>query len=381
MPYGKLRGEEKDWAKRVCGAPRAWPTLCFVRGMKTSSFLAASLVALSSLGTVGCSAPVDGATDDEVIGGDAEALTMSWPTVRRGDINQDVTTVQYLLKGRGISVTLDGSYGTATETAVKNFQRSRGLAADGIVGTSTWAALIQTVSSGSRGGAVEAVQYLLKNRYAQALTVSGTFDSATAAKTTSFQQSRCLTTDGVVGSLTWNALIGRTTNCGGGGTGGASGSSSSAPAASGPAARLLAAHRAGTVTLWNQTFGRWDGADPLSNMTDAAAGRAAKRSCYGTAPCGSVYVQSGLLNGVAALRERYGYRFFVTTIAGGSHSSGSYHYAGRAFDVDEVNGTRINGNSSVATSFMNACRALGAVEVFGPSNDPAGHWDHLHCAW
>jgi hypothetical protein len=209
----------------------------------------------------------------------------------------------------------------------------------------------------------------------------GTFDSATAAKTTSFQQSRCLTTDGVVGSLTWNALIGRTTNCGGGGTGGASGSSSSAPAASGPAARLLAAHRAGTVTLWNQTFGRWDGADPLSNMTDAAAGRAAKRSCYGTAPCGSVYVQSGLLNGVAALRERYGYRFFVSTIAGGSHSSGSYHYAGRAFDVDEVNGTRINGNSSVATSFMNACRALGAVEVFGPSNDPAGHWDHLHCAW
>jgi len=30
---------------------------------------------------------------------------------------------------------------------------------------------------------------------------------------------------------------------------------------------------------------------------------------------------------------------------------------------------------------MDACRALGAIEVFGPSNDPAGHNDHLHCTF
>jgi hypothetical protein len=29
---------------------------------------------------------------------------------------------------------------------------------------------------------------------------------------------------------------------------------------------------------------------------------------------------------------------------------------------------------------MSACRALGAVEVLGPSND-ASHRDHVHCAW
>jgi zinc D-Ala-D-Ala carboxypeptidase len=349
--------------------------------MVARSFLSASLLACLALGAVGCGAAEP---EDEALGvvDDAEdALTMVWPVVRSGQVNQDVTTVQYLLKAAGFTVSLDGSYGAGTETAVKSFQRARGLVADGIVGTSTWAKLIATVSSGSRGGAVEAVQYLLKNRYAKAVSVSGTFDTNTVTQVKSFQQSRCLTADGVVGSLTWNALVGRTTNCGGGGTSGSSSSPSTPAASGGPASRILSAHRAGTVTLWNQTFGRYDGADPLNNITDAASGRPAKRSCYGSAPCGSVYLQSGMLNAVAALRERYGYRFFVTTIAGGSHSSGSYHYSGRAIDVDEVNGQRIYGNSTVADQFLSACRSLGAVEAFGPRNDPNGHWDHLHCAW
>lgn len=352
--------------------------------MPLRSLLSASLLACLALGAVGCGAAEPEDASLAAVEDADDALTMVWPVVRSGQVNQDVTTVQYLLKAAGFSVSLDGAFGAATEGAVKSFQRARGLAVDGIVGTTTWAKLIATVSSGSRGGAVEAVQYLLKNRYAKAVSVSGSFDTTTVAQVKSFQQSRCLTADGVVGSLTWNALVGRTTNCSGGGTSGASGSSSSSsstPASGGPASRILAAHRAGTVTLWNQTFGRYDGADPLNNITDAAAGRPVKRSCYGTAPCGSVYLQSGLLNGVAALRERYGYRFFVTTVAGGSHSSGSYHYAGRAIDVDEVNGQRIYGNSTIADQFLSACRSLGAVEAFGPRNDPNGHWDHLHCAW
>jgi hypothetical protein len=154
----------------------------------------------------------------------------------------------------------------------------------------------------------------------------------------------------------------------------------SAPSGGSAASDLLAYHAAGSIVLWDQTFGRRDGADPLSNVRDAAAGRAARTSCYGGAPCTTVRLSPALLSGLAALRGRYGYRYFVTAIAGASHSSGSYHYAGRAADFDEINGVKINGNTAAARGFMAACSALGATEVLGPSNR-ADHQDHIHCAW
>ncbi|MEG1550206.1 MAG: peptidoglycan-binding domain-containing protein [Ruthenibacterium sp.] len=40
------------------------------------------------------------------------------------------------------SLTIDGQYGNATKTAVMQFQASRGLKADGIAGSVTWASLI-----------------------------------------------------------------------------------------------------------------------------------------------------------------------------------------------------------------------------------------------
>ena len=86
--------------------------------MVARSFLSASLLACLALGAVGCGAAEP---EDEALGvvDDAEdALTMVWPVVRSGQVNQDVTTVQYLLKAAGFTVSLDGSYGAGTETAV-----------------------------------------------------------------------------------------------------------------------------------------------------------------------------------------------------------------------------------------------------------------------
>jgi hypothetical protein len=145
------------------------------------------------------------------------------------------------------------------------------------------------------------------------------------------------------------------------------------------AAALLALHDAGATTLWDETFGRDDGASPLDNIVDAAAGRAAATSCYGGAPCDEVFLDDALLDGMVALARDHDY--FVTSIAGASHSAGSLHYEGRAFDLDEIDGVRIQGDSSAARAFMNACWSQGAIEVFGPSNDPSGHYDHIHCAW
>jgi len=300
---------------------------------------------------------------------DGAGPSLTWPRLAAGASSPDVTTLQYLLTWSGFPTARNGVFDAATATAVRAFQRSRSLAPDAVVFTATWEQLIEgaTIDAGDQGGAVEALQYLLKNRFGAGLSVTGKLGPTTLAALREVQRSRCLEATGVLGRYTWNALIAGSSFC-----------RSPAVAA---ATRVLAAHRAQTLTLWNQTFGRADGADPLANITAAAAGRPAKTSCYGGAPCTSVMLTERLLASMAALREQRGFRYFVTAIAGATHSVGSLHYLGRAFDIDEVNGVRIQGDSAAARSFMAACRELGASEVFGPSNDPAGHSDHVHCGW
>lgn len=66
------------------------------------------------------------------------------PTLRRGDKGEYVTLAQTMLLQRGYDLGkwgADGSYGAATEAAVKSFQRDNGLVADGIIGQKTWSAL------------------------------------------------------------------------------------------------------------------------------------------------------------------------------------------------------------------------------------------------
>lgn len=62
-------------------------------------------------------------------------------TLKKGNKGDEVKILQTALTKFGFNVTADGDFGTKTETAVKNFQKSKGLVADGIVGTKTWNAL------------------------------------------------------------------------------------------------------------------------------------------------------------------------------------------------------------------------------------------------
>ena len=64
------------------------------------------------------------------------------PTLRKGARGDNVEELQALLNAKfGFSLEIDGNFGKATETAVKEFQKKNGLTADGVVGKKTWAAL------------------------------------------------------------------------------------------------------------------------------------------------------------------------------------------------------------------------------------------------
>lgn len=63
------------------------------------------------------------------------------PTLRFGNTGSTVRTLQRLLISNGYFVQVDGVFGALTEVAVRAFQSSRGLKADGVVGSRTWALL------------------------------------------------------------------------------------------------------------------------------------------------------------------------------------------------------------------------------------------------
>ena len=146
-----------------------------------------------------------------------------WPILNQnGYSSGDVTTraVQYLLNAHGATLAVDGIFGPQTAAAVRSFQRSHGLVVDGVVGDQTWPALLVTVSRGSHGPAVKAVQEELNARVTPygyqnlQVAVDGSFGPMTDAAVREFQalvQSPyfgMLVVDGIVGHHTWYALIG-----------------------------------------------------------------------------------------------------------------------------------------------------------------------------
>ena len=72
------------------------------------------------------------------------------PTVRKGNRNVYVKELQMDLDKLGYNLGIcgiDGDFGSATEKAVKEFQRDHGLTQDGICGEKTWTALEEAVKS------------------------------------------------------------------------------------------------------------------------------------------------------------------------------------------------------------------------------------------
>ena len=289
-----------------------------------------------------------------------------WPLLVEGDTNRNVAAAQLLLRFHGEALGADGLFGPGTRSAAIRFQRRRGLTADGRIGEATWRALLDgaTAQAGDVGAHVQALEYLLRFRSGYPLAADGRFESGTEDAVRDFQGRSCLAKNGVVGPGTWAALVARIAPCGGG-----------------PAATLLAHHRARALLLEGPDG---EGASPLDNITDAARGLAALRSGRGHFGATRVFLNRRLLDGMVSLERQVGF-YAVTSIAGGLHGPGSFHYYGDAVDIAELKGVVIRGDSAAARALMRACVALGASEVIGPSwavpgaRSDANHQDHVHC--
>jgi peptidoglycan hydrolase-like protein with peptidoglycan-binding domain len=139
--------------------------------------------------------------------------------LQRGDSGPAVAELQRLLTAAGFPLEADGVFGPLTEEAVKHYQASRNLVIDGLAGAATLGALRAGASSiataptdpvlrqGSKGPAVGRLQRFL-NSIGAGLVVDDDFGPETDAAVHRYQAAVGLTSDGVVGPLTWAKVNG-----------------------------------------------------------------------------------------------------------------------------------------------------------------------------
>ncbi len=78
--------------------------------------------------------------------GTPSCISGGYPSLKRGSISNYVLIAQDDLNTLGFRTGgLDGIFGIATQSAVINYQKSRGLQSDGIVGCNTWRSLQEDV--------------------------------------------------------------------------------------------------------------------------------------------------------------------------------------------------------------------------------------------
>ena len=161
--------------------------------------------------------------------------------LRIGSTGESVEQLQVWLRAAGrfyesipVISAVDGIFGTATENAVKAFQNTFNLTADGIVGPMTWRQLQSVYNNlegdinagasgppvypgellrvGSRGENVRIMQNYL-NAIGRiytgipTLVADGIYGNATANAVRTFQRLFGLTVDGIIGRITWNRIV------------------------------------------------------------------------------------------------------------------------------------------------------------------------------
>src|SRR5947209_9268419 len=131
-----------------------------------------------------------------------------WIQLQQGASGRAVRGMQHLLRARGSGIAADGNFGPATDAAVRTFQTSTALPADGVVGPLTWAALVIQTSNGSTGEAVRGVQSfgLVIIPEQPPLVEDGVYGAETETRVQAFQHERGLASEGIAGRGSWSYL-------------------------------------------------------------------------------------------------------------------------------------------------------------------------------
>src|ERR1700720_2966948 len=141
------------------------------------------------------------------------------PTISLGATGDAVRRLQRALRRTpNLGLVVDGIFGPALNTAVKEFQQGAGLVIDGIVGPLTWAALpngapMPRLQEGSIGEVVKSLQQVLTTGAPGVWNtapgaIDGSFDPSTKASVQAFQTWGGVTADGIVGDQTWGVQLG-----------------------------------------------------------------------------------------------------------------------------------------------------------------------------
>lgn len=152
------------------------------------------------------------------------------PTLQRGARGASVGILQHALQRAGYHLQADEQFGPSTEGAVRDFQSHHGLAADGVCGPATWAALsaipgpvpppqpgqpaMPEIRNGSQGPAVRVAQQRLNVKVNARISADGVFGPATDRAVRKFQANirnffhlPNFAVDGIVGPATWFWLL------------------------------------------------------------------------------------------------------------------------------------------------------------------------------
>ena len=131
----------------------------------------------------------------------------AWPTQSLGNRGADVKAIQSLLRGHGVYVVYDGVFTADTRAGVQRFQVRRGLASTGVVNAATWSALVTKVGPGAAREPVLTLQRQLNEKRGAGLTVTGTWNSATASAVRAFERHVGLPVDGIADAVVWRYLV------------------------------------------------------------------------------------------------------------------------------------------------------------------------------
>ena len=138
---------------------------------------------------------------------------MAEPMLKKGSTDPAVRDLQEALKVLGYDPgPIDGTFGSATETAVKAFQQAKGITVDGVVGKVTWINIDEADQSepvlniGSTGLPVRRAQKRMSLVGYDVGGVDGRYGTQTQATVKKLQQQYGIGVDGVVGPQTWSVI-------------------------------------------------------------------------------------------------------------------------------------------------------------------------------